>query len=136
MNILLLLIGLMAGGISGWLIAKFKFSAGAQSLLLVEQEKTRSLEQDLTSAKQELQSERIKVLELTNNLSTTNANFRNLQEKLDQQKNEANDLQKKFTTEFENLANKILEEKSRKFTDLNKTNLSDLLIPLKEKMCC
>jgi DNA recombination protein RmuC len=134
MDILFLIIGLLAGGIAGWLIAKFKFSAGSQSLLLVEQEKSRSLSLELNLAKQELQSERSKVLELTNSLSTTDANYRNLQEKLDQQKNEASELQKKFTVEFENLANKILEEKSRKFTDLNKTNLSDLLIPLKEKI--
>lgn len=134
MDILFLIIGLLAGGIAGWLVAKFKFSAGSQSLILVEQEKNRSLSQELSSLKQELQQERNKVLELTNSLSTTDANYRNLQEKLDQQKNEANELQKKFAAEFENLANKILEEKSKKFTDLNKTNLSDLLIPLREKI--
>jgi DNA recombination protein RmuC len=32
-------------------------------------------------------------------------------------------LQEKFTKEFENLANKILEEKSNKFTEQNKENM-------------
>ncbi|MEQ9229762.1 MAG: DNA recombination protein RmuC, partial [Cyclobacteriaceae bacterium] len=36
--------------------------------------------------------------------------------------------------EFKNLANEIFEEKSRKFTDQNKSNLSDILKPLGEKL--
>jgi DNA anti-recombination protein RmuC len=40
-----------------------------------------------------------------------------------EQKNEVEKLQDKFTKEFENLANKILEEKSNKFTEQNKENI-------------
>jgi len=36
--------------------------------------------------------------------------------------------------EFQNLANKILEEKSQKFTEQNKTNLDQLLKPLREQL--
>jgi DNA recombination protein RmuC len=36
-------------------------------------------------------------------------------------------LQDKFTKEFENLANKILEEKSNKFTEQNKENMKSIL---------
>ncbi len=43
-------------------------------------------------------------------------------------------LQEKFTKEFENLANKILEEKSTKFTEKNKENLAAILNPLREKI--
>ncbi|MDZ7681069.1 MAG: DNA recombination protein RmuC [Fodinibius sp.] len=43
-------------------------------------------------------------------------------------------LQDKFKDEFENLANKILEEKSQKFTEQNKEKLDQLLKPLGEKM--
>jgi DNA recombination protein RmuC len=57
-----------------------------------------------------------------------------LQERLDEQKNETLQLQEKFAIEFENLANKILEEKSRRFTEQNKENLDTLLNPLKEKI--
>src|SRR5699024_404454 len=39
-----------------------------------------------------------------------------------------------FKDEFENLANKILEEKSQKFTEQNKEKLGQLLKPLGEKM--
>ena len=39
-----------------------------------------------------------------------------------------------MSAEFENLANRILEEKSRKFTDQNKTQLGELLKPMREQM--
>jgi DNA recombination protein RmuC len=41
---------------------------------------------------------------------------------------------KKTALEFENIANKILDEKSQKFTDQNKINLDIILNPLKEKI--
>jgi DNA recombination protein RmuC len=40
---------------------------------------------------------------------------------------------KELSDQFEALANRILEEKSKKFTDQNETNLGNLLKPLKEK---
>jgi DNA recombination protein RmuC len=39
-----------------------------------------------------------------------------------------------LTAQFKTLANDILDEKSRKFTDQNKTNLETLLLPLGEKI--
>jgi len=59
---------------------------------------------------------------------------KNLQEKLDNQKNEIEELHEKFTTAFENLANKIFEEKSEKFTAKNKANLDEILNPLKHDL--
>ncbi|RPD97996.1 DNA recombination protein RmuC [Aureibaculum marinum] len=58
----------------------------------------------------------------------------NLKEKLENQKNELENVHEKFTKEFENLANKILEEKSSKFTEQNKENLKTILNPLNEKI--
>jgi DNA recombination protein RmuC len=59
---------------------------------------------------------------------------KNLNDRLNEQKEEMQDLQKRFKDEFENLANKILDEKSKKFTEQNKEKLNDLLKPLGEKM--
>jgi DNA recombination protein RmuC len=39
-----------------------------------------------------------------------------------------------LTTQFQNLANEILEEKSRRFTEQNRTNLGQLLDPLRVKI--
>ena len=60
--------------------------------------------------------------------------IRNLQEKLSEQKDDLENLQKKFTKEFENLANRIFEEKGNKFTEQNKEKLSEILNPLREKI--
>ncbi|MCF6349103.1 MAG: DNA recombination protein RmuC [Flavobacteriaceae bacterium] len=62
------------------------------------------------------------------------ANINNLKEKLNIQKEELENIQEKFTKEFENLANKILEEKSTKFTEQNKENIKQILNPLQEKI--
>jgi DNA recombination protein RmuC len=60
--------------------------------------------------------------------------FKNVEEKLAHNKNEVEKLQEKFTNNFEVLANKILEEKSTKFTQQNQENLKIILNPLQEKI--
>jgi DNA recombination protein RmuC len=67
-------------------------------------------------------------------LSRKETEFENLWERNLQQKKEVEELQQKFTKEFENLANKILEEKSSKFTEQNHQNLKLILSPLQEKI--
>ncbi|WP_109300194.1 DNA recombination protein RmuC [Aquimarina sp. AU474] len=67
-------------------------------------------------------------------LTRRNAQFENLQLKNTEQKEEVEKLQEKFTKEFENLANKILDEKSNKFTEQNKENIKNILTPLQEKI--
>lgn len=63
-------------------------------------------------------------------LATSKASNIALNHNLETQKKEIEELGKKFNTEFELIANKILETKSEKFTELNKTNLKTLLEPL------
>lgn len=67
-------------------------------------------------------------------LARKNEELKNLQLKLQENKEEVEKLQDKFTKEFENLANKILDEKSNKFTEQNKKNIKDILNPLQEKI--
>ena len=104
-----------------------------------------TLRKEFESKKTELVKEKEIVLnDLSterNNLSAANARlakaeeaFKNQDEKLKTQKAELEEIQKKLTTEFENIANKILDEKSKKFTDQNKTNLDIILNPLKERI--
>jgi len=66
--------------------------------------------------------------------SSLQEQLKNLEEKLSTNKEEVRQLNEKFTKEFENLANKILDEKSQKFTTQNKDNISTILNPLKEKI--
>lgn len=137
MEILFILIGLLVGGLVGWLISKSSFAGGlqdAKTRLLVEQEKNKSLLDQVEAQKKILESEREKILDLTNSLAAAEADYRNLEEKLEERKEEAQELQKKFADQFKNLANEIFEEKSKKFTDQNKSNIFDLLKPLGEKI--
>lgn len=67
-------------------------------------------------------------------LTKKEVDFDNLYERNKEQKNEVEKLQEKFTKEFENLANKILDEKSNKFTEQNNLNMKNILTPLQDKI--
>lgn len=137
MEIVFIIMGLIVGAAAGWFVARLKFAADKQvgaAALLIEQEKCRNLLARFEEAKDSLETERLKVIELNNNLSASEADYRNLEEKLTERKKEVDSIQEKFTAEFKNLANEILEKNSAKFTDLNKNSMSELLNPLKDKI--
>ncbi|WP_299013418.1 DNA recombination protein RmuC [uncultured Polaribacter sp.] len=86
----------------------------------------------------ELQKELKTIQQEKENLITANtrqdAEISNLNIKLSENKGEVEKLNEKFAKEFENLANKILDEKSNKFTEQNKENIKNILSPLQEKI--
>ncbi len=92
------------------------------------------IEKDLNALKLKLEEKEASYNTLNNESATLKANHAALQEKLDNQKKDIEALNKKFVTEFENVANKILDDKSEKFTKSNKTNIEGLLKPLSEKI--
>jgi len=89
-----------------------------------------------TSKKQEEQI--TKLTELNNKLNSVNstltANNSALNDKLLTQKEEIIEIQKTSHLQFEKIASQILEEKSGKFTEVNKTNIEALLRPLGENI--
>lgn len=85
---------------------------------------------DITAAKKELSEITSDNNKLNRELASAIADNNALKEKLETQKAEIEDLGRKFNLEFENIANKILETKTEKFTELNKNNLKDILDPL------
>ncbi|QKJ28247.1 DNA recombination protein RmuC [Mucilaginibacter mali] len=60
--------------------------------------------------------------------------FKAQRERLAEQELYMQEIQQKFKLEFENVANKLLEEKSQKFTETNRNSLDLLLNPLKENI--
>lgn len=149
MEFLFLFTGLVAGGVIGFLISRSRNVAGAnnseteslqQQLQQVQiqyskaEESNRLLRDQFTSAEEELKAEREQRFTVSNELSKVSADYANLQQRLAEQKQELQQLQEKFTKEFENLANKILDEKSQKFTEQNKQNIDQILKPLGEKI--
>lgn len=133
MEIIFLLIGLLVGIVIGILILRSKTS----SLQVKLEEKETSLiqkEKLLNNYKTELDQERNKILNLTGQIAALHTENKNLGEKLAEQKNEIDEIYNKFKAEFENLANEILENKSKKFTEQNQQNIDSILLPLKEKI--
>ena len=85
----------------------------------------------LSTDKDKLRNEREA---LTIQLTKKEADFDNLLDRNKEYRLEVEQLQEKFTQEFELLANKILEEKTNKFTEQNKESLKNILTPLQDKI--
>ncbi|MAL16701.1 MAG: DNA recombination protein RmuC [Balneola sp.] len=141
MEYILAIAGIIIGGIAGYAIAHFKSKSESSRL----EERNQNLSDQLQEAEaeldslqqkkeEELEQERKRANELDKQLAERNADYRNLQERLSEQKKELGEMQEQLTTQFENLANKILEEKSEKFTKQNKEQMDQLLNPLGEKL--
>jgi DNA recombination protein RmuC len=89
---------------------------------------------DISQLKSDLKIKTDEFHEANKKLAELTANSKFLNEKLETQKGEIEGLRKQFNAEFENIANKIFEEKTQKFTDLNKDNLATILKPLGENI--
>jgi len=80
---------------------------------------------------QDLQDKKQEIFALNSELSAINNSLKN---SLETQKAEIIKIQEESKLHFEHLANKILQEKSEKFTLVNKENLDTLLKPLGENL--
>jgi DNA recombination protein RmuC len=98
------------------------------------EERARMLQNQLDNTTTQIKDKDAAILGLNNKLSTSTAEYSNLQNKLEEQKSDIEKLQDKFRIEFKNLANEILEEKTQKFTEQNKLKLDEILKPLGEKI--
>ncbi len=129
MNILSIIVGIIIGALGMYVFLRLNKEtssiASGTSGFLEKQN------QQLTT---ELQTERQKLMELTGTYSSLKSDFTNLQQKLAEQKEDVEKLQQQFASEFKNLANEILEDKSKRFTELNKENMDVVLKPLQEKI--
>ncbi|WP_282786721.1 DNA recombination protein RmuC, partial [Flavobacterium croceum] len=125
----------------GIFVGKLLFSANFKSEKASLEEKINGLISQIEQSKnqtqlvvQEREALRKEKEVLIIQLSKKETDFENLWERNKEQKQEVEQLQEKFTKEFENLANKILEEKTTKFTEQNKEHLKNILAPLQEKI--
>ena len=98
------------------------------------EERSQNLKIEQEYLKAELNSERSKLSEALKTLESSRSYFKAQQEKVEEQKLEIKNNQEKFNKDFELIASRILEEKTNKFTEQNRTNLDILLNPLKENI--
>lgn len=108
----------------------------------IEKEQTENTIKQLVDKQEELRISKnkdIEALRTTNNdlsiaIAKLEAALQHSSQKLKENKSEVEKLQDKFSKEFENLANKILDEKSTKFKVQNKESINEILNPLKGKI--
>lgn len=147
MNTFFLILGIIAAFLIGFIISKIRKTSDVNSIEdlqkintenAVLKEKLRALELSAEKNIQDLNSEREKVLLLTQELEREKT-FLKTQlnaklEEIESQKKMIADMQSTLTKDFEIIATKLLEEKSQKFTEHNRTSLDIILNPLKEKI--
>ena len=139
-----ILSGILLGGLIGWFIGNNNITNKCNKL---EHELASSVTEnrvrleaadkiitdkinDLALLKEEINQVKEKLYLTNERLAASQAVNSALNDKLKNQKTEMDEMSKKFNLEFENIANKIFETKSEKFTELNKTNLKAILDPL------
>jgi DNA recombination protein RmuC len=130
MDILYLIIGIILGSSVTWIFFRLK----SQSTLSVLTEKNTLLQEQINDLKLVSDEKEKTLFELTSQYSSKETELKHLSERLAEQKQEMVEIREKLNIEFRNLANEILEEKSKKFTEQNKTNLDQLLKPLGDKI--
>ena len=111
-------------------LVKLKFKSKHAAL----KERNTFLNQSLNDANDDLKNTQLEKEALIASKTRLATELKNSEQRIAKNKEELNTIQEKFTKEFENLANKILEEKSTKFTEQNKLNITSILNPLKEKI--
>jgi DNA recombination protein RmuC len=98
------------------------------------EERADNLKAESDKLQKELESEREKLTEAMKSLESSRSYLRAQQEKIDEQKAEIRNNQEKFNKDFELIASRILDEKTKKFTEENRTNLDIILNPFKENI--
>ncbi len=153
MEFLFLIVGCVLGAVIVFLFFRSKQNAGMdtsvsdEKIIELDKEKLvlKTQLDNAASEKQRLNSEKEKLSEeiiiFRNQLNEANITIAKAREAFKAQdekhitlKSELENVHKKYSIEFENIANKILDEKSKKFTDQNKTQLDIILNPLKENI--
>jgi len=110
-----------------------KIAEAEKNRSLAEQQLA-SLSKDFSELKIELSNERQKNEDSIRLLTTSLSELEHAKKELSDKATELEQIQKRLTVEFENMAHKILREHSVEFTTLNQKNIGEILSPLKEKI--
>ena len=129
-NLIIIFAGIFMGLFLGRNFTKLKFEKEHSAL----EERNSFLNERLNDATEDLKTIQLEKEALIAAKTRLATELKNSENEMQNNKEELNKIQEKFTKEFENLANKILEEKSTKFTEQNKLNITSILNPLKEKI--
>ncbi len=141
-DILSSLVGLVFGliiAIATWFIAKIKYSNLGISSDELEQkyvlkEIYNSLLKQNDLVKDDLLDKEMEIRKMGQQIASQEQTTLHLQKSLQKERQQIDLLQTKFETHFENIANRLLEEKSQRFAQQNEQQIGHILAPLKEKI--
>lgn len=135
--LLLAAVCLLIGAFLGNRFARLKFQAETgklQTKLEERADQEEKLSEQLVRMEDEKDAIRKEKETLNEILIRQQAENRHLQSRQEEHQAELEKLREKFNKEFELLANRILETKSKKFTEQNKEQLDQVLKPLQQKI--
>jgi DNA recombination protein RmuC len=92
------------------------------------------LEERIAGYKADIESRNTMVLKLNGDLATEQERGRGLQQRLNEQKAELEQLQQRMTTEFENIANRLLAQRGKELNEQQQEKLGTILKPLQERI--
>ena len=125
-----MIVGVVAGFAAGFVLA-FLIQKSKQALLAAQMA---SAQTEKDNAATELEKMRAELATKMVEQATTVTKMEGLKEQLAEQKQAMADLQKRLTTEFENMANRILKERAAELSETSKKDLSAILNPLKDNI--
>jgi len=108
-----------------------------QEVISLQEEKKNMLallKQDNDQLRSDLARERDEHIEAQKQLEKINSYFNAQTEKINEQKEEIKSIKDQLNKDFELIANRILQEKTDRFTESNHKNLFQILNPLKENL--
>ncbi|MEY3050474.1 MAG: hypothetical protein RLY31_259 [Bacteroidota bacterium] len=139
LSLLFLILGIAAGIGIGRLLAKSRYQQERMKDLRdnqpsVWQERIANLTMQLEQTRRQLTAKESEYLESMKILTGKDRDIRHLQEKLTGWEQEMRILQERSHALFEQTANRLLEEKTRTFTEHNHERIDALLKPLRERI--
>jgi len=132
--VILIILVLKRNGVSAMDVGQNKEVEALKIELARSQQREQSLLEERLMLRDELDKERESVLVAERSLESTRSFYEAQMDKFQEQKNEIAEIKRQFNNEFQVIANKILEEKTQKFTETNHRSLGLILDPLKEKI--
>lgn len=134
-----LFIGLAIGFLIGYLLLKTTVLKNSTLTREIEEhyiskELYMDTSERLRTKESELVDSNKQILDLNTQLATLRIEKDSQMEKLNTLKQDIENLHEQSREQFKNLANEILEEKSKRFTTQNKENIDAIMTPLKERI--
>ena len=126
-ELLYLLTGLVIGGGVIFIILLFR----TDSKHIVLEERVSGLQKDNNAIRGDMSEKENQVIDLNRELASARTDLKNASEKLQVHKQELQQIQEIFKTEFKVLANEILDDKTKKFSEVNRSKLEEILNPLR-----